>query len=191
MTEDRIIRALRAIVREFFPQLTFLGLFEYRVVSQNAAGEVSLQVVEKRAGLDDLPRVSARPGTAGTSSTLAPGSTVLVGFEQGDSGRPFIAHCAASNAPGHVPLKTIVDAVRIELGASPTRGAARYHDEVDVGALRITTTALLGSTAFQLQHVLGGVPQGVPLTIQLGVDAVQDLALVGAIATASDKTVIE
>lgn len=126
MTEDRTLRALRALVMQMLPQLGYLGLHEYRVVSV-AGDRVDLQVVRKASGLPDLPRVEAWPGVAGAGSTPALGSLVLVEFIATDPARPFIAYYCPPGAPGFLPTA-------ISMDASGTVAIGASADAVDLGA---------------------------------------------------------
>jgi hypothetical protein len=127
MTESRLLRVIRAIVRETFPNYDFHGLYRYRVV-QMAVGRVDLQAVNKAPGLPNVLPVPIHAGMAGLSAELTPGSIVLVEFEEGDPGKPRVTHFSAKNEPGFLPVSVSLDAtgaVRIgETASAVELGAA-------------------------------------------------------------------
>ncbi|MCC6557196.1 MAG: hypothetical protein IT372_29950 [Polyangiaceae bacterium] len=127
MIEDRILRALRTIVREAFPNYDFHGLYRYRVVRM-VVGRVDLQAVDKAPGLPNVLPVPVHTGMAGISAQLTPGSMVLVEFVEGDPGQPVITHFSTKDEPGFLPVELALDAtdkVRIgETASAVELGAA-------------------------------------------------------------------
>lgn len=89
-TTETLRALLSRLVRRELAKLGIVTFHEYRVVLQ-AAQYVELQAVRPTVGLPDVARCVARPGAAGYSMTYKLGSTVLVGFVEGDPARPFIA----------------------------------------------------------------------------------------------------
>lgn len=91
MSADRLLTAFRKLVREAFPRLDYLGLWEYRVVA--GSGVTGWALRSMTSGMPDLAGVPGMyPIASSTTRAILPGSVVLVGFVNGDPARPFIAH---------------------------------------------------------------------------------------------------
>lgn len=95
------------------PWRTFLGFYPYRVQAQDGE-RLTLQSVG--TALPDQLHLDKAHGMAGAGEQCALGSIVLVGFQGGDPGAPFVAFYLPS-----VPVRATVDATTlIELGAGAT-----------------------------------------------------------------------
>lgn len=102
---DDVGGGLGPLLRSQSPLLDWHGLYEYTVVGQD--GEAfDLTPTSTALGLPDLPGFRPRPGAPGSGGDLEPGSTVLVGFVNGDPARPFIAFYDG----GVLPLVARLDA---------------------------------------------------------------------------------
>src|SRR5690349_7114905 len=100
MASDRFLSAAAAFVRELFPRLGFMGLFQYSVISfDDGAQTADLSPVSREIGMPDLQGVPIRlPGLVFTKLGLPAGTVVLVGFENYDPSKPFVAHCMLASA---------------------------------------------------------------------------------------------
>lgn len=144
MSEDRLLRALRAIVREMFPRYDFLGKYRYRVLAM-VGDRVDLQAVRKGAGLPDILPVPIASGMAGLSAELTPGAIVLVEFIEGDPQLPVITAFSRDGGSTFLPVSLVLDAtdtVRIgeqadavELGAA-TAVVVRDGDLVNIAGVQ-------------------------------------------------------
>ena len=110
----RRLSALRRIFLALFPELRYLGHFEYRVVIQ--AGErFHLQPVRVASGMPDLLSVPVRPGVAHMRNQVQLGEQVLVVFADRDPSRPCITNHDAPDSAGFVGpafgVNTLGDAV--------------------------------------------------------------------------------
>lgn len=150
--QPRILRALRAIVRETFPRLSYLGLTRYRVVSM-VAGRASLQIVnpdlaERR--LPDQTLVKLAPGAPGLSAVLTPGAIVLVTFADGDPSLPVITHFASPGDPAFRPVSVELAGGQVKVGpAASLVEVGRDALLADVG--RGATLARVGHEAALVQ----------------------------------------
>jgi len=90
-SDDRLIRAIQATIRETLPRIQYLGVYEYRVFAGVASAGYIL--VSATGDLPDLEGVKFYQDEGNTVFT--PGALVLVGFINGDPARPFIAHDGA------------------------------------------------------------------------------------------------
>jgi hypothetical protein len=74
---DRLLDDLRAIVRETFPRLAYLGTYEY-VVFEASAPTYNLKPTDPKAGLPALPDVRVKPGIPGLTSSMVVDALVYV-----------------------------------------------------------------------------------------------------------------
>jgi hypothetical protein len=166
---DRLQAAVAAFVRELFPNLDYQGFYEYSVYDfDEGAQTATLQNTSASSKMPQaLSKVPLRLQGAGTV-TLAAGSTVLVGFENGSPTAPFIAFYGKT---GDAPEKKLYLNVTTELklGQDATAGVARGGDQ---------TTTLLPPFVFT------GTLNGQPLT---GVMVASTGQTLGVISTYSDK----
>lgn len=128
MSLDRIRASILALADELLGAVRYFGLYEYRVVTVDGGGLVSLQPTSRRAGVPDIARVESRPGIGGARTTPALGSTVLVAFVNGDPSRPVVVAWDSST-----PTLVALDGAAVELGAAAFP-VARFGDVVTVGS---------------------------------------------------------
>jgi hypothetical protein len=127
---DSVRRLLQLVEDRLTRRMVFSSLHPYRVQSQNLATDrLNLQAVNEGAVL--LPQLVEIPkahGLQGARERCRPGSIVLVGFQGGSPGAPFVeAYLPAT------PLELELDAqTEIRLGENATAGAARVGDTVTV-----------------------------------------------------------
>jgi hypothetical protein len=137
---SRALTAFRRLLEQLDPDRAFRGIFEYRVVTQEAE-RVNLQPIRVSTGMPELQRVPVRPGVSGARADLALGSRVLVGFVDATPARPFVFAFEDADGDGFVPLTLELDAVAsISLGAGAVLGAARMTDPVVAGPFGGTVT---------------------------------------------------
>lgn len=117
----QLIAALSAIGREASGS-AHLRAYRYRVVAQAGDGRLVLQAVKRTAGVPDILPIEMAPGVPGVTAKLAPGSTVLVEFTEGDPSQPAVRGFES----GPVPLEVAISAIRVAVGAGtlPTLLAA-------------------------------------------------------------------
>lgn len=128
---DKLLGALGRVVRALTRRAFFLGQYEYRV-DGGASGYVDLSPVGASIGLPHLANVAMRSGMPGGSGDPATGTTVLVGFINGDPGRPFVCGFEGASGDAAVPTTARVDAsAGVELGNATGR-VVRYGDAVNL-----------------------------------------------------------
>lgn len=125
--EDRFKRAVVNFVRELFPTLSFLGIYEYRVENPTE-GIIDGRPVDGSLGLPDLTMVQLRPSITGDKVTLAAGSVALIAFVNGQPSRPFVIAGDPATDPTLVRLN------------SGVLGCARQTDPVIAGPFAGTIT---------------------------------------------------
>lgn len=86
---ERLNAALRRLVAKHLPPLDYLALYPARVVAQNGDGSLELRPVDGR--IPPSSRVPLRLPLPGMTAQVAPGASVLLGWEGGDPSAPFAA----------------------------------------------------------------------------------------------------
>lgn len=99
----RRLQAWRALMRAAFPSLAYLGVWEYRVVTQTLE-RLNIQPARVASGMPNLANVPVRPGVSGFKALVTPGELVLVCFADGDPSRPQVFAHGAADAPGWQPI---------------------------------------------------------------------------------------
>lgn len=139
---DRLLTAIRQIIRQELPRLSYLGTWEYAVTGVNADHTVNCTSSDASAPLPNLNNVPIRSGPEGGTGTPTAGHFCYVRFVNSDPTRPVIVGNAAlvktatldatdtvavgssvSNAVilagGNAPVARSGDAVTVYFGASP------------------------------------------------------------------------
>jgi hypothetical protein len=81
--DDRIMAAIRAIIRAEFPRMRYLGKFEYVISSVNGESPsytVDCSPVDSTIGLPDLSAVAIQPSVSGVTGTPTSGMICVVEF---------------------------------------------------------------------------------------------------------------
>lgn len=151
MIENRLLRAIQAIVRATFPNYMFLGKYRYRVV-RKVQYRYELQAVDATLGLPDLLPISTWQGLAGTWCDLALGSEVLVEFIAGDPGQPIISHYSPRDAAGWIPATVLIQgSTEVKLGGdtglATLAKAASTQSAIDAIVVRLNACLAVLFTA--------------------------------------------
>lgn len=180
LSADRLKRAIFAFVRELFPQQDYFGFYLYSVAEwDNGSQTGSLIPQSTTVGLPQIGRVPVR--LPGLRVDLPVGQEVLVGFDNHDPTRPYIAHLGTLGT-GLAPSSITVDASGlINLGVGASKGVARLDDGADAGTLVFTPNAGLAPA------VLTYLPPGVPPVPPVAVPPVVYVPLSAVINEASTK----
>lgn len=119
---DRLLDDLRAIVRETFPRLAYLGTYEY-VIFEASAPTYNLKPTDPKAGLPPLPNVRLKPGIPGLTTAMVVGAFVYVTFADSDPARPIILAVSGPDDDdgGFTPTSIALDAGEILLGGAGGR----------------------------------------------------------------------
>lgn len=157
----RLPRLLAALVQHV-AEGPLWGSYRYRVVSQNSDGRLNLQAVNKASGVPDLLPLTPWPGIPGATFEITEGSEVLVEFEGGNRGKPFVSKFDQS-----VPVSLSL--------CGGTRPASGVGDEVTV--FMSTSPVMLVGTVTP--------PTGTPM--QFTGTGVFDTPLLGIITTGTQK----
>jgi hypothetical protein len=142
--DNRLVRALRALVRDALPQLRYLPLARYRVVAMTA-GRADLQAVDPRRGLPDLQLVRLAPGIAGVEQELAPGGVVLVSFQDGDPSQPIVVSYPPKDDGAFVPVSVSVGSATSPISLAGGADAVALATPISTWAAAVRT-ALAGAT---------------------------------------------
>jgi hypothetical protein len=165
-----VAEELRQAVAAVQPPAAYGRTHRATVAAQRADDTLDLETDSTEIG--DVNAVPLRVGIPGARVILPVETEVRLAFE------------ASTDYPAGDPR--LPYAMAIEQDADADLGVARLEDTVDVGSLQFVTTTLAPSV-FTVQHVLDGVPQGVPTTIALGSNATVLLSLSGVIDSASEE----
>lgn len=107
---SRLAAAIRAVVRELFPNLELIGPKEYRVAAVHSAGAfVDATPVDGSLG---LPPISRAPflGAPGLAAEVQLGSRVLVAFVDASPSKPVVMATEGQDGSGFIPTTALLDA---------------------------------------------------------------------------------
>ena len=139
MSLDATISAISRIVDNLVGRrLDLLALYPASVVSQDGD---DLDVICDNALLGGIKSIPIFCGTPGAKADVPDGTRVLVGFQEGDRGKPYVCLWGTSSAK---PDKIVLDCDDIRLGKNAILGVARVGDTVQAGPFSGVITA--GST---------------------------------------------
>jgi len=150
--DDRLLEAVRAIIRAELERLTFSALWEYSVTSTTIEDDVVLFDGQPTSTAFPLPAAVKWPcrfGIAGAQFEPPPGSRVLVAFANADPSRPL-----AVVYDGEVPDEVLLGA---GLGRPLREGDTMTLTGVQSGASATGVTALV--TLGLPNPDEGGVPE--------------------------------
>jgi hypothetical protein len=141
---SRRLAAFRRMLDQLHPWAKFLGVWEYRIVTQEG-NRLNLQPVRASLGMPDLRRVKVRPGVPGWSHDHAIGSLCLVTFVNADPGRPVVVSFDDAESPGFAPDESTLetDELFLECGAT---GAYPTEHATSIEALAAILTQLAMAT---------------------------------------------
>lgn len=149
---DRLLSALRALIRGEFPSLTFMGVYSYTVQSV-ASATVSVAPTDTTLGLPTIPSLPLSSSILGEQvSGAAIGAVALVQFVNGSPSRPEVISLslpstqATVDATGTLALGPTAQQVQLAGGTAP---AARQTDAVVVylGSVPIAVTGTIDGAA--------------------------------------------
>lgn len=124
MSTNRLIEAVRAIIRAEFPDYTYTGIYEYAIQSIGGAF-VSADPTDTTIPLPHIDHVELRPSLLGENVLPIVGQIILVGFVNGKQSRPYVISVLGT------PLTSAFDAsVSITIGGSGALPSARMTDAV-------------------------------------------------------------
>lgn len=142
---DRTLEAVRRLVLHITRPHWFHGVYEYRVASVSG-GYLDVVPADSRAGLPDLGNVPMRVGSPGGGGDPAEGSSVLVGFINGDATRPYVCGYEGEGLDGWVPdVARLTSSGRVFVGGAEPSNPA-------------TATGRFIRWGDQIPHPVSGVP---------------------------------
>jgi len=177
MAADRLLTAFARIIDLLQPRLLYLAIWEYRVVSVSGTGpvKISARAVASSCPLPELSAITLWPGPSGAYAVPVPGSSVRVGFADGDPTKPMIVGLD----PANTPLAVYAHAgVSVELGDALAVSLAKAAPvTADMAALSAALGAL---TTFAGTCVT--VPPGTPAVTLAAANAAAAATLAANIA---------
>lgn len=152
---DRLIAELRSLIREDFPSLTYLGVYEYAVQTDNA-GTCDASPTNTTLPLPSINLI--RETFPFATATLTVGDLILVAFVNGDPTRPTVISAPPSSAG-------------ITIGDSSPASAARVGDALTInnpaGLLGSVSGAVCTITKTQFEAALPTIKSG-STQVQIG-----------------------
>ena len=146
-----------ALVRAFTRETFFHAVYEYRVISV-AGGYLDLRPMRSARGLPDLSNVPMRSGSPGAAGTPVAGSSVLVGFLDGDPTRPAVLSYEGPAGSAHSPADVTISADgAVTVGGTELTSTinsagrfVRYGDPIIFSAPGPGTVTLPGASVISL-----------------------------------------
>jgi hypothetical protein len=183
---DRLLTAIRAIIRAEFPQYTYAGLYSYTIQSINSGtGAIDAEPVDTTVPLPGLSNISLSPSLLGDLALATSGSTCLVEFVNADPTRPVVISIGATNFTGTVDASQQMNigpsASTVNLGAA-AMPVARISDTVAVYFPMGTSITIVGVA-------LPPTPGAVSASLQFITDPISNTPLPCAGIIGSGSTV--
>jgi hypothetical protein len=111
---DRLLTAIRAMIRAELPTLTFLGTYEYTITAVNGDGTLDCTPTDPTIPLPAGNGWPMRSCVCGSTATPTVGNRCLVTFANGDPSRPIVV----GNDP--IVQVAVVDASEeVDIGNTP------------------------------------------------------------------------
>jgi hypothetical protein len=111
-----------AIIVSVTKRTRFYGFYPFRVTAVSGSTASVAPILPLSAGLDPIPYLSLIPGIPGTTATLAVDSVVLLGFQAGNQGYPFLAFHLSAPLPASVQFDATTD---IKIGGASAVALAK------------------------------------------------------------------
>jgi len=129
---DRIKASLFALVGAADPRAVYAGLFRAEVVSQTDDTHVDVKLDDPN--LPGMSGVNLQVGLPGTVVGFRPGARMLIGFENRDPAKPFVALWAGGETVDKMTFNAAQVFVGGELGAQPPIKAPTFLTPFEVWA---------------------------------------------------------
>lgn len=181
---DRLLTALRNLIRQEFPQYTYAGVYQYTIQAINSGtGAIDAEPTDTTLSLPPVANVPLRSSILGETCLATMGSTCLVEFVNADPTKPNIISVGSTVFSGTMDATNVFNvgpsASSVNLGAAQLP-VARSTDTVAVYFPPGASVTVVGITL---------VPPGgvVSATVQFITDPISNtpLAAIGVIGPAS------
>ncbi len=151
--DDRLRTALAELVRELVPT-RYLGFYEYQVVSYDTAAQAASMRPLSDPDMPELPSIPIR--TPGMELDLVAGTSLLVGFRNGDLTKPFVGFFDSASGGAFPTRARVMGTTLTEVGANPVLPGARQGDMAAGGGL---------GTQVMFAVLPTGDPPGIPVPL--------------------------
>lgn len=104
---DRLRTALESVVLSVLPELRYLGVWDYTVVSATAGTPVTIEATSNDPVMPPISGVPLRPGPDGGTAVPLPGAVVSVAFANPfnpKTRRPYVVSLDPSALPGSATI---------------------------------------------------------------------------------------
>lgn len=150
---NRIVSAIRALIRLEFPALRFLGIYSYTVQAANGS-RVDVAPTDTTLGLPFIPGLPLSPSILGEQvSGALVGAVALVQFVNGDRRRPEVVSLSAPST------NATIDATGT-LSLAPSGNVELAGGTADVARKADAVTVYLGSTPIAVTGTI--TPSSIP-----------------------------
>ena len=115
---DRLRTAVESLVLSVLPELRYLGVWDYTVVSATAGSPVTIEATSNDPAMPPISGVPLRPGPDGGTAVPLPGAVVAVAFANpfnARTRRPYVV----SLDPSALPASATIDAT-LQVNIGPT-----------------------------------------------------------------------
>jgi hypothetical protein len=183
---DRLMSAIRALIREEYPQYTYTGLYGYTIQSINSStGTIDAQPTDTTIPLPGLSNIPLSPSLIGDMCLATSGSTCLVEFVNADPTRPVVVSIGATIFTGTIDASQAMtigpSASTVNLGAA-AMPISRISDTANVYFPMGTTITIVGVA-------LPPTPGAVSASLQFITDPISNTPLACAGIIGSGSTV--
>jgi hypothetical protein len=154
---DRLWSAMRRLILLAVPQLRYLGIYEYVLLSGIAGPTLVARCTDPGLGMPDLPGVPMVPATDGSTATWSgAGTKFLVGFVNADPSRPVVMFGDPAQSPATVTIAGGSQTLALGPWAAALAGALLTFAG---SAAAATTVPQVAAAASTLVTALGALPQ--------------------------------
>lgn len=152
---DRLLTAIRAIVRAEFPAFTFAGTYEYTVSGVNGDGSINGVPTDPSITLPALNNIPLRPSTVGGTAKPTTGNKCLVRFVNQDPTRPIVVGNDAL-----VNTVTIDASQTVNIGPSVSQAVVLAGGTAPAARLSDAVVVFFGSSPITIAGLVTGAPPG-------------------------------
>lgn len=176
--KDRMLTAIRKLIAQEFPQINYVGIWEYAVTSVNQDGSVNGSPTNDMIPLPALNNVPMGSLAVGGTSVPTVGLRFLVEFLNEGGAKYLVISCDPTVRSSTIDATDTVtiDAPAVNLGPSPSKDLARIGDSITVympmgllnGLLDIGdgTKIAIKDLPMQIVNALPGLITGGTLEVQ-------------------------
>jgi hypothetical protein len=155
---DRLLVALRALVRDMDPRRDYRGVFEYQIVAATSS-TVDATPTDTSVGLPSVSKALLRPSILGESVTPSTGSLCLIAFINCDPTRPIcvgvLPKPVSATVDASATLTLGPSSASVNIGPTPAPLAKGIATATGFTAMAAGATTLAGLAATSASWTAG------------------------------------